>query len=64
MAVNTDLLSQLISWSERHDVEFIRVKGQAGKTENERYGQLAMEAATSRDLKVDSGYKPVHQEAK
>lgn len=63
-ALNPDLWRRLLNQTNRHEVEFVWVKGHDGNPENERCHQLAKAAAAGRDLKVDSGYKPVLEEAK
>lgn len=57
MAVNTDMWEQLLTLSEYHDVEFEWVKGHAGNLENERCDQLAVLAAQSNDLSIDTIYE-------
>lgn len=41
-ALNSDLWGKLLELCERHDVEFVWVKGHAGHPENERCDQLAV----------------------
>lgn len=52
---NIDLWQRLLSAMQPHKVQFIWVKGHAGHPENERCDQLAVKAATSRDLIEDEG---------
>jgi ribonuclease HI len=56
-AINPDLWAQLLEQCEKHDVEFIWVKGHAGNPENERCDILATRAALSEDLPADTGYE-------
>lgn len=63
-AVNPDLWEQLLKLCDRHEVEFIWVKGHAGQRENERCDELAAQAAQQRNLPVDEGYaKPSQPQA-
>jgi ribonuclease HI len=55
-AENSDLWSQLLDLSEKHDVTFRWVRGHDGNTENERCDQLAVEMSRQRDLPPDCGY--------
>lgn len=55
-ASNIDLLDRLITQCERHQVEFVWVKGHAGQRENERCDELAREAL-QKDLVIDQGYE-------
>ena len=56
-AINPDLWARLLSLCERHNVEFLWVKGHAGIPQNERCDQLATEAAQQQDLPIDTGYE-------
>ena len=56
MAKNIDLLTRLLFQLEKHNVEFIWVKGHDGHIENERCDALATTAAKSQNLKDDDGY--------
>jgi ribonuclease HI len=56
-ALNIDLWKRLLSLCERHDVNFIWVKGHAGNPGNERCDQLATQAAAQTDLTSDRGYE-------
>jgi ribonuclease HI len=58
-ALNVDLWQRLVDLCERHDVDFIWVKGHAGNPGNERCDRLASQAATLPDLPVDAGYESV-----
>jgi ribonuclease HI len=54
---NPDLWATLLRLCEKHRVDFIWVKGHAGKVENERCDSLAMQAALQPDLPADEGYE-------
>jgi ribonuclease HI len=54
---NVDLWKRLIALCERHEVEFIWVKGHSGVLENERCDELAVAAAQGANLPVDAGYE-------
>ena len=56
-ALNVDLWEQLLALCERHQVEFVWVKGHAGLRENERCDQLSMEALKQKNLPTDDGYE-------
>ncbi|MFQ3599131.1 MAG: ribonuclease HI [Chloroherpetonaceae bacterium] len=53
---NVDLWKRLLALCERHDVEFIWVKGHSGVEENERCDALAVAAAQQPNLPIDEGY--------
>lgn len=55
-ALNADLWERLLALVEKHDVDFVWVKGHAGTAENERCDQLATEAAQGGGLPKDPGY--------
>lgn len=55
-ALNPDLWARLLTLCERHNVQFIWVKGHAGNPGNERCDQLATQAAARQDLPLDEGY--------
>jgi ribonuclease HI len=55
-ALNADLWVELLPLLERHDVEFIWVRGHAGDPANERCDALAKEAAEQPNLPPDPGY--------
>jgi ribonuclease HI len=57
MAVNPDLWQRLLDLCEKHEVQFLWVRGHAGNPENERCDQLAVEAACQPDLPPDAGYE-------
>ena len=53
-ALNPDLWQELLELVERHQVEFIWVKGHTGHPENERCDKLAVAAASGENLLEDS----------
>ncbi len=53
-ALNPDLWQELLDLIDRHQVEFIWVKGHAGHQENERCDELAVAAAAGENLLEDS----------
>ncbi len=53
---NIDLWKELIPLIEKHEVEFIWVKGHADNVENERCDELAREAIKNNTLIVDKGF--------
>lgn len=55
-ALNADLWKRLLELLEKHDADFVWVKGHAGTAENERCDQLATEAAQGGGLSKDPGY--------
>lgn len=57
-ALNTDLWQRLLELCERHDVQFVWVRGHAGNPGNERCDRLATQAAAGGGLLTDSGYAP------
>jgi ribonuclease HI len=64
-AANADLWERLLLICERHEVEFVWVRGHAGHPENERCDLLSVMAAQADDLPADVGYeqRQVKQEA-
>ena len=56
LAKNPDLWQQLLDLCQRHQVEFVWVKGHAGIVENERCDALAVAAARKPNLPDDLGY--------
>jgi ribonuclease HI len=52
-AKNTDLWTRLLDLCEKHQVEFVWVKGHAGDPENERCDQLSTRAANNRAFLPD-----------
>ncbi len=57
LRTNHDLWEKLLSVYEKHEVEFLWVKGHAGNMDNERCDQLASQMARRRNLPVDDGYE-------
>ncbi len=55
-ALNTDLWERLLTLLDKHNVEFVWVKGHADDPENERCDFLARQAIESENLIVDEGY--------
>ena len=58
-ALNPDLWERLLQLCERHEVEFIWVKGHAQNTENARCDELAVQAAQQPNLPLDKGYNGI-----
>lgn len=56
-ALNIDLWERLLSLCDRHDVQWVWVKGHAGNPGNERCDQLATQAAGQPNLPPDVGYE-------
>lgn len=56
-ALNVDLWERLFPLLEKHQVEFIWVKGHAENVENERCDELARGAIASGDLLEDENYR-------
>ena len=57
-ALNADLWERLLISCERHQVEFLWVKGHAGQPENERADELSIKLLKQPGLPVDEGYAP------
>lgn len=57
-AMNIDLWERLLIACERHQVEFLWVKGHAGQPENERADELSIKLLKQPDLPADEGYTP------
>lgn len=55
-AKNIDLFSRLLELIDKHEVEFVWVKGHAGHTENERCDTLATSAILKDNLLIDEGF--------
>ena len=55
-AINPDLWARLLDLCERHEVQFIWVKGHAGNKENERCDSLVQAAIARNNLKEDANY--------
>lgn len=56
-ALNVDLWERLIALLDKHNVEFVWVKGHADNVENERCDELARMAIASGNLIEDENYK-------
>ncbi len=56
-ALNPDLWQQLLDLCDRHQVEFVWVRGHDGVEENELCDRLAVEASRRPDLPEDPGYR-------
>jgi ribonuclease HI len=54
---NTDLWARLLELFERHDAQFIWLRGHAGNVENERCDYLSVQALRRSDLPVDKVYE-------
>ena len=54
-ALNVDLWQRLLPLLEKHDVEFVWLKGHAGHEYNERCDQLAVAASQADNLLIDTG---------
>lgn len=57
LAKNPDLWERLLKLCQEHEVTFVWVRGHAGNPENENCDRLAVAAARSQSLAVDSGYQ-------
>jgi ribonuclease HI len=55
---NPDLWKRFLVVYRKHKVSFQWIKGHASIPENERCDQLAVQAAESGELLIDSGYEP------
>lgn len=58
-AKNVDLFTRLLDAIDKHEVEFVWVKGHAGHAENERCDHLATSAVLKENLSVDEGFKEI-----
>ena len=54
---NEDLWRKFLLLYRKHKVSFQWVRGHAGNEFNERADQLAVAAANSKDLKIDTGFE-------
>ncbi len=54
---NPDLWKEYLKVSEHHSIRFVWVRGHNGHPMNERCDELAVGAATSRGLLIDTGYE-------
>lgn len=55
--LNADLWEQLLALCDRHEVEFVWIRGHAEHAENQRCDELARQAARELDLPPDTGYE-------
>jgi ribonuclease HI len=53
-ALNPDLWDKLLQLLEKHEIDFIWVKGHAGHDENERCDKMAVAAASLPNLEIDN----------
>lgn len=58
-ALNVDLWKRLLTACDKHQVEFVWVKGHAGNPENERADELSTLLLKRLDLPPDEGYNPL-----
>ena len=56
-ALNPDLWSKLLKLCEKHEVEFIWIRGHNNNSENERCDRMANEAAKKPNLPADEMYE-------
>ena len=56
-ALNIDLWENLLPLCEKHEVDFVWVKGHAGNAENERCDKLSYAALKKANLPIDEGYE-------
>lgn len=57
---NEDLWKRFLSIYRKHNVKFVWVKGHHTNKENNRCDELAVAAATGKELKIDSGYEAIN----
>ncbi len=55
-AKNPDLWQRMLDLCQKHQIDFVWVKGHAGIAENERCDTLAVQAASKPNLPTDEGY--------
>ncbi len=55
-AKNPDLWQRMLDLCQKHQIDFVWVKGHAGIPENERCDTLAVQAASKPNLPADEGY--------
>ena len=60
-ALNVDLWLELLPLLDKHDVDFVWVRGHAGTPDNERCDVLAKMAASQPDLPRDEVYETEHR---
>jgi len=56
-ALNVDLWKELLELCEKHEVEFVWIKGHSGIWENEKCDMLSKNAAKSEALEIDEIYE-------
>ena len=56
-AENPDLWERLLALIDKHEVDFVWVRGHAGNVENERADRLAVAASQAMDIGVDEEYE-------
>lgn len=56
---NIDLWKQLLPLLDKHEVEFVWVKGHADNVENERCDELARLAIKNNNLNIDKGFDKI-----
>tara|TARA_B100001142_G_C13874912_1_gene477532 strand:+ start:8 stop:490 length:483 start_codon:yes stop_codon:yes gene_type:complete len=61
---NSDLWKRFLKIYRKHLVKFHWVKGHSGDPKNERCDQLAVVAATGKDLLLDKGYELINKNNK
>ncbi|MBO4898259.1 MAG: ribonuclease HI [Clostridia bacterium] len=61
-ALNPDLWEILLNETDKHEMEYVWVKGHAGNPENERCDELAVSASGGENLKEDLGYIGAEQQ--
>lgn len=54
---NPDLWKRFLKIYPKHNVKFHWIKGHNENAENERCDELAVEAATGKNLQIDKGYE-------
>jgi ribonuclease HI len=59
-AENPDLWERLLTLCDRHEVDFVWVRGHSGNAENERADVLAVNASQGASLLVDEEYEARH----
>ncbi len=59
---NPDLWNRFLKIFGRHRIKFHWIKGHAGHAENERADELAVEAASTNNLKADLGFENTENE--
>jgi ribonuclease HI len=57
LAANVDLWERLLALCQKHQVEFVWIRGHAGNPENERCDRLVMQAMRASELMIDVEYE-------